>query len=68
MDKMIPTQAAIEEAKKHPNGWVYVIDSSFENEPDVPPQAIVGAWKVNEKGEITGDFVPNPNYINLKNL
>ena len=68
MDTKKPSLKAIEEAKKTPNGWVYVIDDSFENKFDVPPQAILGAWKVDEKGEITGKFIPNPNYIHLKDL
>ena len=52
----------IEEAKKHPNGWVYVIDEHFRDKEEVPPQHILGAWKVDSNGEIIGDFVPNPNY------
>jgi hypothetical protein len=28
----------------------------------VPPAAVVGAWKVDERGKIVGDFIPNPNY------
>jgi len=56
----------IEQAKRSPNGWVYVIDRAFQDVEDVPKQAIKGAWKVNEKGEIIGDFIPNPNYKELK--
>ncbi len=29
---------------------------------DVPPEAIIGAWQVNTRGKIYGDFRPNPNY------
>jgi hypothetical protein len=64
---MTPTKAAIEEAKKHPNGYVYVIDKAFDNDENVPPSAIKGAWKVNEFGEITGEFIENPNYIDINN-
>ena len=60
-----PPEDAIKEALNNPNGWVYVIDESFKNEKEVPPQAIKGAWKVNSKGIITGDFIPNPNYLDL---
>ena len=52
----------IKEAKKHPNGWVYVLDKEFKGKEEVPPQYIQGAWKVNENGEVIGDFSPNPNY------
>ncbi|AXT18468.1 hypothetical protein D7030_07555 [Flavobacteriaceae bacterium AU392] len=65
---MKPTKAAKEEALKHPNGYVYAIDESFRGLEEVPPQAIQGAWKVNEKGIIIGDFIPNPNYKDLKKL
>ena len=57
-----PPKEAIEEALKNPNGWVYVIDSEFNGKDEVPPQAIKGAWKVNEVGIIVGEFTPNPNY------
>ena len=52
----------IKEAKKHPNGWVYVLDKEYERKEDVPSEFIKGAWKVNEKGEIIGEFEKNPNY------
>lgn len=52
----------IEEAKKHPNGWVYVIDEQFRGKDEVPPENIMGAWKVDSKGKVVGDFILNPNY------
>ena len=68
MKKIKQSRAAREEAKKNPNGWVYVLDKNFEGEDNVPSTAIRGAWKVNLKGEIIGEFIPNPNYINLEKL
>ena len=56
------TAAAIAEAKQNPNGWVYAMDGVADPNGDVPPQRIRGAWKVNSKGEIEGEFIPNPNY------
>jgi hypothetical protein len=61
-----PPAEAIIEALKNPNGWVYEIDEAFKDEADVPPQAILGAWKVNSDGIIEGEFIANPNYIDLK--
>ncbi len=58
---MKPTQAAIEEAKRTPNAWVYAIEGDF-GDGAVPPEAIVGAWKTNARGEIVGEFIPNPNH------
>ncbi len=59
---MKPTPQAHEEAKRHPNGYVYVLDGAFMPHEAVPPERIVGAWRVNAFGLITGSFLPNPNY------
>ena len=61
-----PPQSAVKEALNYPNGWVYEIDEPYKNKEAVPPEAIRGAWKVNDKGIIEGDFIPNPNYRNPK--
>jgi hypothetical protein len=60
--KIKPSQEARDEAKKNPNGWVYKIDGNFAAREAVPPERIIGAWKVDERGNITGAFIPNPNY------
>ena len=52
----------VEEARKNPNGWVYVIDGKFGPNDAVPPEAIVGAWKVDASGKLTGEYKANPNY------
>lgn len=57
-----PTSEAKREAMQNPGGWVYEIDGSYEPDGEIPPEAILGAWKVNDQGEIEGDFIPNPNY------
>lgn len=64
MSEMVltPSEEAIDEAKRHPNGWVYQINPRCDCKRAVPPQAIVGAWKVDEHGNIVGAFIPNPNY------
>lgn len=60
MTKILPSE--IETAKMNPGGWVYRIAGTFDISDRIPPEAIVGAWKVDEKGEIIGQFVPNENY------
>ncbi len=55
-----PSMGAIAEAKKNPNGWVYEIRGVYGGNDYVPPEAIVGAWKVNASGDIVGEFLPNP--------
>ena len=54
----------VDEARVNPGGWVYEIDGDMVDDPngDVPPEAIIGAWQVNARGKIFGDFRPNPNY------
>jgi len=56
------TPDLIEAAKKIPNGYVYKIDGQFGPNEAVPPEAIMGAWKVNSAGNIVGDFIPNAKY------
>ena len=57
-----PDAAAVAEARRTPNGWVYAIDGLADPEGAVPPERIRGAWKVNARGEIEGGFISNPNY------
>lgn len=59
---MKPTQGEVLEAKRFPNAWVYRIHPGFDPDDRVPPEAVVGAWKVDEYGEIIGEFKVNPNY------
>jgi hypothetical protein len=60
-----PSEAAIQEARKHPNGWVYQIDTMYNCKGNIPGEAIMGAWKVDPHGNIIGNFIPNPNYKRL---
>lgn len=57
-----PYDGEIEQAKLFPGGWVYRIAGPFSDSEDVPPDAIIGAWKVDEEGRIVGEFVVNPNF------
>lgn len=62
--KLEITEIMKTEAEKHPNGWVYQIDKRYELSESIPPEAIVGAWQVDECGHIIHDsFIKNPNYI-----
>lgn len=56
------TEDVVKAARENPNGWVYKIEGSFAPTEYVPPEAVVGAWKVDEGGNLTGEFVPNHNY------
>lgn len=54
--------ALVAEAKTRPGGWVYEIVGDYGPNDAVPPNAIRGAWKVNEDGEVLGDIQLNPNF------
>lgn len=55
----------VAEALATPGGWVYVMELAKGADPrgSVSPSEIRGAWKVGISGEIEGDFVPNPNFV-----
>jgi hypothetical protein len=62
-----PLPGEVAEAASIPNGWVYRIAGSVADPNGrVPPEAIIGAWKVDAVGKITGEFIPNPKYDALK--
>lgn len=52
----------IAEARANPGGNVYQIDWQYPDDQAVPREAIVGGWKVDQQGQLTGEFVDNPNY------
>lgn len=54
-----PYPEEIAAAKAQPGGWVYRIAGGFGADEAVPPEAVVGAWKVDDDGAISGDFIPN---------
>jgi hypothetical protein len=60
-DRPIPP-GLVAEAAKHPGGWVYEIAPGYDPAGRVPPEAIVGAWKVDDAGRLTGEYTPNPNH------
>ena len=45
------------------DGWVYEIAGHFGPDDAVPPTAIKGAWRVDEQGRVTGEFMPNPRFM-----
>lgn len=57
-----PFPEELQEAKAHPGKWVYRIAGVFSDNEAIPPEAIVGAWKVDDHGQIVGDFLRNEDY------
>jgi hypothetical protein len=57
-----PSPEARAAAKGQPGGWVYDIEGDYAPDDAVPPRAVRGAWKVDESGEIVGEFIENPRF------
>ncbi|ASU80463.1 hypothetical protein CDG81_21765 [Actinopolyspora erythraea] len=52
-----------EQAKQTPNSWLYIVDPAYEaSGENVPPEGVVGAFRIDESGEIDEDFHPNDEY------
>lgn len=50
------------EARKKPSGFVYEIDWQYPEGRWTPPEAIKGGWKVDQNGNLTGDYWTNELY------
>lgn len=61
-----PSPAAIEEAKWTPNGWIYIDEAGRALSCPAPAERILGGWKVDGRGQLTGEFLPNPAFIPRK--
>lgn len=57
-----PLPEEVAQAAQNPGGYVYRIAGDFAPSEAVPPDAIAGAWKVDERGTIVGRFVRNPKF------
>lgn len=49
-------------ALENPNSWLYVIDPALDPDEEVPPWGVVGAYPVNNLGQIEDNFRPNDEY------
>jgi len=56
------TPELLAQAKRNAGGWVYVIDKKYDGSQKVPPEGVVGAWKVDDNGNIDGEFISNSKY------
>lgn len=60
-NRQFPTDL-LEEARKWPGANVYEIAPGWDPDGEVPSGAILGAWPIDDSGNPTGEFIPNPNY------
>ena len=64
-DQLTPPEITPEmraSARANPNTWLYVIDPAFDEDADIPPWGVVGAYPVNARGEIAAMFRRNTEY------
>lgn len=61
--KIEPLPGEHAEALNYPNGRVYRIAGQFNPDERVPPEAIVGAWKVDETAGLRASSLPIPTTI-----
>jgi hypothetical protein len=58
------TEQMREHAKQNPNSWLYIADPGYAAEDgDVPPEGVVGAYRIDVDGEIDEDFQFNDQYV-----
>lgn len=52
-----------EQARQTPNSWLYIVDPGYqESGDDVPPEGVIGAYRIDENGEIDEEFQHNEEY------
>ena len=56
------TEGMRRHAANNPGTWLYAIAAGFDPMGEVPPEAIKGAYWVDESGEITDTYQPNDRY------
>jgi hypothetical protein len=54
----------VEAARQAGGGWLDEVVGNHT--PPVPLSAIKGAWRLNAEGELTGEYVANPNYGQMR--
>ena len=56
------TEELREQASRRPGGWVYAVDPAVDPDGRVPGWAVRGGFRVDDRGELTGEYRANPNY------
>ena len=52
-----------EHARQNPNTWLYIVDPGYEQEDqDVPPEGVIGAYRIDENGGLDEEFQFNDAY------
>ena len=49
-------------ARKAGGGWLDEVVGDHDVSGEIPVSAIKGAWRLDANGDLTGEYVANPNY------
>jgi len=49
-------------AREAPGGWLFAVDPHLDPAAEVPDHGLIGAWRIDEDGEIGAEFRANPDY------
>ncbi|GGM53157.1 hypothetical protein GCM10012275_25190 [Longimycelium tulufanense] len=49
-------------ARSVPNNWLLITDPGYDLVRGIPAEAVIGRFRVDARGRITDDYVPNPRY------
>lgn len=57
------TEEMREQARQTPDSWLYIVDPGYQDAGEnVPPEGVVGAYRIDSEGEIDEDFQHNDEY------
>ncbi len=57
------TETMRQQARQTPNSWLYIVDPGYqESGDDVRPEGVIGAYRIDEHGEIDERFHVNDGY------
>ncbi|MHA6801587.1 type VII secretion system-associated protein [Bounagaea algeriensis] len=49
-------------AREHPDSWLYLVDPAYQEDPDPPPHAVLGAYRIRPDGAVDERFHANDAY------
>ncbi|RCW47058.1 hypothetical protein DFQ14_101402 [Halopolyspora algeriensis] len=57
------TEEMREQARQTPDSWLYIVDPGYqESGENIPPEGVVGAYRIDSEGEIDEEFHHNDEY------
>lgn len=57
------TEQMREQARQTPGTWLYIVDPGYQDTgEEVPPEGVIGAYRIDENGEIDEEFQHNEEY------